>query len=219
MKTVYFVRHGETRFNQEQRLQGWNDSPLSELGEAQVGKVSKSLIPLGIRRALISPLGRARQTASIIQAELGIELEPIDDLREVSFGVFEGNRLDQLNELFPGLWEQRQADKWNYRPPMGEANKDAVPRAQAVVKRIEDWPEAEPALIIAHFAINRIILAQLAGLEPASLVCMDVPHLVVYRARWEENRWSLSYKYADSPNGDFVSGWLHQDGSVKQIGG
>lgn len=219
MKTIYFVRHGETRFNQENRLQGWNDSPLSETGEVQVQRVARALVPLGIRHALMSPLGRAKQTASLIQKELGISLEPISELREVSFGVFEGHRLDQLSEKFPGLWEQRQADKWNYCPPEGEANKDAVPRAKDVVRRIESWPENEPLLIVAHFAINRIILSLLAGLEPDEIVRMDVPHLAIYRAQRENGCWLLSYKMAESPNGEFESGWLLQENVAKQIGG
>ncbi|MBN2328931.1 MAG: histidine phosphatase family protein [Candidatus Omnitrophica bacterium] len=210
MKTIYFVRHGQTQFNLENRLQGWNDSPLSSRGEAQVQKVAQSLAPLGIQRAWVSPLGRARQTASIIQDALCIEIEPVDELREVSFGAFEGNTLDELRKKFPGQWEKRQADKWNYRPPEGEANKDAVPRAQNVVSRIENWPPSDPLLIVAHFAINRIVLSLLAGLTPDETVEMNVAHCTIYRATQQNSHWTLSYKDAESPYDDFQEGWLRQ---------
>ncbi len=219
MKTIYFVRHGQTRFNQERRLQGWNDSPLSETGEEQARHMAKALSPLGIRYALISPLGRARQTASIIQSEIGIELEPVPELKEVSFGVFEGNTLDQLDEKFPGLWQRRQADKWNYCPPQGEANKDAVPRAKEIVARIEQWIKPEPLLIIAHFAINRIILALLAGLEPEETIRMDVPHLALYRARKENGSWHVGYQDTEAADPEFQSGWLRQDDPARPMGG
>lgn len=219
MKTVYFVRHGETRFNRERRLQGWNDSPLSETGEEHARRMARALSSLGIQTAWISPLGRARQTASIIQAELGIAVESMPELREVSFGLFEGNTIDRLDELFPGMWEQRQADKWNYRPPEGEANKDAVPRALEVVRSIEEWKNPDPILIVAHFAINRIVLALLAGLEPEETIRMDVPHMTLYRAEQANGTWRISYKNVDSPENGFCPGWLRQDDPARPLGG
>lgn len=219
MKTIYFVRHGQTQFNLEKRLQGWNDSPLSSQGEEQAQKVAQILAPLGIQRAWVSPLGRARQTASIIQDFLPIEIEPVDELREVSFGDFEGNTVAELDEKFPGQWEKRQADKWNYRPPGGEANKDAVSRAQQVVQRIDDWSHSEPLLIVAHFAINRILLSLLAGLTTEETVKMNVAHCTIYRAMLQNHHWTLSYKDAESPHGDFREGWIRQDDPTYPMGG
>ena len=140
----------------------------------------------------------------------GIEIETDDYLREVSFGDFEGNTLPELDRLYPNQWEARQADKWNYRPPNGESNKDAVPRAQKIVDRIERVLDDEPLLIVAHFAINRILLALLAGIEPDMLVQMNVPHDVIYRARNENCAWRIEYLMARESEEGFQKGWLLQ---------
>ncbi len=190
------------------------DSPLSELGEQQAACVARALKPLGIQRALISPLGRARQTAGIIQAETGIEVEPVQELSEVSFGAFEGNTLEQLEEKFPGQWLLRTENKWDYRPPEGEANVDAVPRAQQIVERIEQWQEPEPLLIVAHFAINRIILSLLADIPPDETVKIDVPHSTIYRAQSDNGCWRLSYWDTENTEEAFEPGWMIQPDPV-----
>lgn len=210
MKTIYIVRHGETLFNQEKRLQGWMDSPLSERGIEQVKRVAKALAPYGLTHALISPLGRARQTSEIICNETGACSQETPDLREVSFGDFEGNTLTDLNRMFPGQWEARQADKWNYCPPGGEANKDAVPRALAVLKRIDDLPDGEQLLVVAHFAINRILISLMCGLEPDDTVIMNVPHEVIYRARGNNGNWEISHRDLRNGHNDFHPGWIRQ---------
>ncbi len=214
MKTIYFVRHGQTLFNKAGRLQGRIDSPLSELGEQQVACVARALKPLGIQQALISPLGRARQTAGIIQTELGIDLEPLQELSEVSFGDFEGNTLEQLDEKYPGQWLLRTENKWDYCPPNGEANLDAIPRAQQIVERIGQWRESEPLLIVAHFAINRIIMSLLADVPPDETVQINVPHLIIYRAQNDNGRWRLSYCDTENSPETFEPGWMIQPDPV-----
>ncbi|HQH71708.1 MAG TPA: histidine phosphatase family protein [bacterium] len=219
MPTVYFVRHGQTEFNLQRRLQGWNDSPLSAQGIAQARILARALTPLGIQSALVSPLGRARQTAAIIHETAGIPLESTPALREVSFGAFEGNTLDELEIHFPGMWAERMADKWNYRPPQGESNAEAVPRAREVVRWIETHANGGPRLIIAHFAINRIILSLLADLSPGETIEMNVPHTVIYRAKKQDGNWLISHRDAEDSQDEFQSGWLRQSDPAKPMGG
>jgi len=219
MQTVYFVRHGQTEYNVQRRLQGWNDSPLSPQGIEQARILAKALAPLEIRHALASPLGRAQQTAAIIREEAGIPMEATPALREVSFGAFEGHTLDELEIHFPGMWAARMADKWNYRPPQGESNAEAVPRAREVVKRIESWGNGGPLLIIAHFAINRIILSLLADIPPRETIEMNIPHTVIYRAQKLDGAWRISYRDAEDPLGGFLPGWIRQEDPAKPMGG
>jgi len=210
MKTAYFVRHGETLFNRDKRLQGWLDSSLSEEGKKQVGIVAEAVSALPIRRAIVSPLGRAQETAEIIRAKTNVFMEDDPNLREVSFGDFEGHTLPELDVKFPGMWQARMVDKWNYRPPGGEANKDAIDRAAAVVRRIEEQENGEALLVIAHFAINRIVFSLLAGIEPEEIVRINVPHCTIYRAQKENGEWQLSYLDAERMEQGFQPGWLIQ---------
>ncbi len=211
-KSVYFIRHGQTLFNREQRLQGWMDSPLSPKGKQQAHQIASKIksLNLGIQYAYVSPLGRAQQTADILRQELGFQLEIDDNLREVSFGDFEGNTIKELDEKFPGQWEARQSNKWNYRPPGGEANKDAVPRAKKIVERIQFHPNGSSLLIIAHFAINRMILSLLAGISPEETMQMNVPHEIIYRAYQMNGQWRIGYYSPGENDGRFKEGWLIQ---------
>ncbi len=210
MKTVFFVRHGETEYNQEKRLQGWCDSPLSDRGKQQVHQLAKTIAQLDIQHAFVSPLGRAQQTVEIIQSYLDFTKENLPELREVSFGDFEGNTLPELDIKFPGMWEARMDDKWSYRPPGGEANKDALPRAHEVIKRIEAFNSDRALLIVAHFAINRIILSLLAGIEPEETVRINVPHSIIYRAQQLNGEWQISHIDTTQPNPQFQPDWLLQ---------
>jgi broad specificity phosphatase PhoE len=219
MKTVYFVRHGETLFNKEKRLQGWNDSPLSDNGIAHARSVAMVIAGFNIQKALVSPLGRAKQTANIIRDLCGIELEVDENLKEVSFGDFEGNTLPQLDEKYPGMWEARMADKWNYCPPNGEANKDALPRALSVIEKIEKLADNESLLIIAHFAINRILFSLLSGIEPDETVCINVPHGHIYRTHQSNGVWLVSHLDSADVEKGFQPGWVRQNDPTKPMGG
>ena len=172
MKTVYFVRHGETLFNQQRRLQGWRDSPLSDRGVEQVRRVARALKRLEIHEALISPLGRARQTAAIICEELGICSFETPDLREVSFGDFEGNTLEERISDFR-MWAACTADKWNFARP-AEKPTDAVP-VPVVVKKIEEMPSDRILLVVVSLRNQPDRAVQLAGIEPEETIIMNIP--------------------------------------------
>lgn len=209
---MYLVRHGQTEWNRQRRLQGFQDSPLSELGHQQAKQLGEAIKRLGlpITQAWVSPLGRARQTAEQIAAAVSLELEFMDDLREVSFGDFEGNTLPELDEKYPGAWEARTEDKWGYRPPGGESNADALNRAQRMAARIEQWQDDCPPLIIAHFAINRLILSQLIGVQPEDTMRMNVPHGGIYRVQYTDGIWKPGHMDVVGGETDFRDGWLEQ---------
>lgn len=210
MKTIYFVRHGQTEFNLQKRLQGWRDSPLSENGVEQVKRVAKAVEQLDAVKGFASPLGRAQQTAGIIRDEISFDFEALDDLREVSFGDFEGNTLPELDVKFPGEWEKRQNNKWTYCPPGGEANTDAVERGRRAADRFSNEAEDGPVLVIAHFAINRIIFSLLAGIEPDEIIQINVPHEVIYRAQNNGAGWEVSYWDIREGRTAFKPGWIIQ---------
>lgn len=128
----------------------------------------------------------------------------------MSFGDWEGNTLPQIEERWPGQWEARQADKWNYCPPGGEASKDALQRALKIVERVNARESDEPLLIVAHFAINRLILSQFGGIEPADTICMDCPHEVIYRVEGGQSGWSLAYRDLREDALEFSPGWIRQ---------
>jgi broad specificity phosphatase PhoE len=91
----WFLRHGETDWNAQNLSQGAVDIPLNETGLAQARSASLLLRGRGIRAIISSPLSRARVTADIAAAQLGLSVQIDDGLKEVAFGVMEGKPMSE----------------------------------------------------------------------------------------------------------------------------
>ena len=102
--TFYFVRHGETRFNQKGRVQGVCDSPLTPLGKAQADQAGDALHEVYFDRAFTSPSERTMQTARHVLSGRNMDAEIVEDLHEFDFGRYEGTRFtshpDELKKYF-----------------------------------------------------------------------------------------------------------------------
>ena len=98
MLQVYLVRHGETQWNAERRIQGHSDSPLTEKGEQQAWQVAERAKALGITHIIASDLGRTRRTAEIIAELCGCDITLDSRLRELDMGVLEKRNLETLTE-------------------------------------------------------------------------------------------------------------------------
>ena len=178
MPTIVFLRHGETDWNVEGRLQGQKDVPLNANGRAQARRNGETL-----KRALAgvagfdfvaSPLGRARETMEIARAAMGLDPKAyrVDDrLREVTFGRWEGFTTAEIRAREPGELAAREADKWGVAPPGGESY-------ELLATRVRPWlvEIAVPTVVVAHGGIGRVLWIELAGLDPAKAVALVVPH-------------------------------------------
>ena len=98
MLQVYLVRHGETQWNAERRIQGQSDSPLTAHGERQAWQVGERARTLGITHIIASDLGRTRRTAEIIAEACGCSVVTDSRLRELDMGVLEKRHIDSLSE-------------------------------------------------------------------------------------------------------------------------
>src|SRR5258708_38806751 len=130
--TIYYIRHGETQWNAEGRLQGTLDIPLNDVGREQAAHAGIILADLLVRDGrgaaslafVASPLGRARATMELVRGTL--KLLPgdyaIDDrLREIGYGEWEGSTLAQAQAAGPALFASRQVAKWTVAPPGRES--------------------------------------------------------------------------------------------------
>jgi probable phosphoglycerate mutase len=178
---IYLVRHGQTAFNRERRLQGHVDSPLTELGLKQAAAVGDLLRELtaGERgwRIVSSPLGRARRTADIVARALGAEVEEDHRLIELSWGDWDGRLRTELEAAHPDAFG---STGWAFDAPTGETY-------AAVCARMSDWlaslpPEPERRVIaVSHGVAGRVLRGVYAGLEKDRTVEQSVPQDAVYR--------------------------------------
>ena len=165
---VYFVRHGETDWNGEGRIQGWTDTPLNPKGHAQAEAVAKAISSEIAEdfTFVVSPLLRARQTMGYISEALDlgpgkVQIEPA--VKELGFGVWEGKPFWELKSS--PLYPAHPEDRYSWRPELGESYADGH-------LRINDWLDTldRPTLVVAHGAIGRCLIAELAGLPKRDAV-------------------------------------------------
>ena len=184
--TIYYIRHGETEWNADGRLQGAQDIPLNDLGRAQAANAGGILAGLFARDGrreqslafIASPLGRARLTMELVRSTL--KLPPadyaVDDrLREIGYGNWEGSTLAQMQVSNPEVFAARQADKWTVPPPGGESY-------ASVQARMRDWYDQLTAdtVAVAHGGTARALMVALGFETPDSAADLTIEQGAVY---------------------------------------
>ncbi len=167
---VILVRHGQSTYNQEKRIQGRSDlSVLTEKGQADARLLGQTLAPLAIASIYTSPLQRAQQTAAIIQTYINAPLKNVEDLREIDLPPWEGLHKDQVKAEYPDEYYQ-----WKHHPAeftMTREGQTFQPVISLFAQARRFWQElpktGETILIVAHNAINRALLATALGIPPA----------------------------------------------------
>ncbi len=157
MSKIYYVRHGQSTYNAENRYAGSTDVPLNELGFAQAREVANHLVTYQIDRIVCSPMLRTRQTATVINQELDLPIEFVDDLRELNFGVFENVKKDEIAQLYPDLWEQSQINDYYSVSHGGETSFDAQQRIFPALDQIIAKYPNQNILIVAHGSVGRVV--------------------------------------------------------------
>jgi probable phosphoglycerate mutase len=176
---LVFIRHGETDWNREARLQGQKDIPLNALGRRQAernGRAVAGILAGRDWRLVASPLRRAVETMRIVLAAAGRPAAPFDlepALKEVAYGAWEGQTLTEVAVSDPEGLKLRERDKWNYVPPDGESYAMLSVRVAAWLATLDS-----PAMVVAHGGVLRVLVHLLAG-EPAH----DAPHLATPQDR------------------------------------
>jgi broad specificity phosphatase PhoE len=170
---LIFVRHGETAYNAESRLQGQLDVPLNPRGREQaraVGGTLRSLVGSEIDRLeaadafIASPLERARETMEIARDAMGLppshyRLDPV--LKEISFGAWEGLTWREIEVRDPKGVSVRRKDKWSFVPP--EAESYAM-----LAARLRPWLDGlvGDALVVSHGGVARALMTLIARVAP-----------------------------------------------------
>ena len=169
---ILLARHGETKWNAEGRYQGQVDVPLSPVGEAQARQLGDRLRDVHIDRAVASPLVRAQLTAVLALGERASMLQLDEGLREIGHGDWEGLLASEIGERDPArLKAWRESPETVMMPgPGGESLRQVAERAWAAFARACDGLHAdETVLVVAHDAVNRVLLCRVLGLPLSRL--------------------------------------------------
>jgi broad specificity phosphatase PhoE len=182
MPRLYFIRHGETDWNREGRLQGRTDTALNARGRKQAAAVALHLSgivrapagesPLTALPFVASPMQRTRQTIEILRDTLRLDpggYAPDDRLKEIGFGAWEGRTWPEVRARDPIGARARDKDRWNFQPPGGESY-------AMVMERVSSWYDTltEDTCVVAHGGIARVIMVLCGGISPEAAVKADI---------------------------------------------
>lgn len=160
---LILLRHGQTAWNNDLRLQGHTDIPLDDTGLAQARAAAPSVAALGPQLVVSSDLQRARSTAAPVADLLGLPVTHDRRLRETSLGDWEGLTRDEVTAGWPGQWERWRSSGADFTPPRGESRAQVAERSHAVVDEL-DAGEAQRVLLVAHGGMIVGLTGKLLGL-------------------------------------------------------
>lgn len=180
MPTIILLRHGETHFNREGRIQGHVDSPLTLNGIEQArayGRTIGSLIGEAAGWKMVSsPLGRCLQTSAIICEALGVPYSSLttdDRLREVDTGDWAGH---PKSALPPGLRDAKGCDAWYFNAPGGE---DCPSMAERLTRWLDELGDQDRVIAISHGIAGKVLRGILTGNLEAALAG-DAPQNAIF---------------------------------------
>lgn len=183
---IYLIRHGQTIWNRAGILQGQGNSPLTANGLFQAEAMGRALaaeLNGTVPSFFASPLGRTRQTASLVAEMIDFDFDDIhydDRLKEFAYGAWEKLSFDQIKEAFPAEFAAREADKWQYAVPGGESYSDMAARALSF---LGDMGRASNGVfvVVAHGAYNRVFRGQYLGMTGPDMLDLDEPQDGFYK--------------------------------------
>lgn len=159
MTKLYLIRHGETLWNVERRMQGHMDSPLSALGEQQALWLSYALKDVSFEAMYASTSGRTLQTAQIIKGDRDLVIQSSDEWREMNLGDWEGRISDDIEQLDPdnfhAFWHNPEA----YRPARGESYADLQARVTLALEQLLAAHEGQTIALVSHTVTLKVIMA------------------------------------------------------------
>jgi broad specificity phosphatase PhoE len=196
---LFFIRHGETDWNAEGRLQGQRDIPLNDLGRVQAEEAGVILKSLTAQPEdldwWVSPLLRTRETAE--RARTAIGLHPtyykIDErLKELTFGQWEGLTWREVRKADATRAAIREKDKWNAVPPDGESYAMLTERVRGFLPTLRG-----PAVLVSHGGVARALMTMLGGISHKEAATAEIWQGRVLMFENGSCRWVSGSPYID----------------------
>ncbi len=184
---LYILRHGETAWNTERRMQGTKDSALTERGRAQALAMGRTL-KAELERArgptifLRSPLGRVRETSEIIGRELGLDPSGWRDdsrLVELGYGQWEGFSWKEIELTHPTALADWRADPHGYCPPGGETHMELRQRSSEVLAEIV--ASGTRTVVVGHGVSGAVLRGLNLGLDAKAMFVLEKPQDAFFR--------------------------------------
>jgi probable phosphoglycerate mutase len=189
---IIAVRHGETSWNVDARIQGQLDIGLNDNGRWQARRVGEALASEDITAVYSSDLGRAHETAQAVAEVAGIPVVADEGLRERSFGIFEGKTFDEIHETWPDHahnWRKRIPE---WQPPEGgESLLELRERVTRTMHELAARHPGEQIVVVAHGGVLDTLYRIATGQEVNSPRTWELPNGAINRLLWTPEGFTL----------------------------
>lgn len=204
MKLI-IVRHGETSWNKQKRLQGQKDIPMSKIGLKQAKVLAKRLSKTKVDVIYTSRLKRAIKTAEEIRKfHENAKLFKEKSLNEMFWGKWEGLKMEHIKKKYKELYKKREKDKFNFRIPKGESPKILKDRIKKIISSIIKKNKDKTVLVVGHGGVNRTILGILLKWSNKKIlsVMLQNASISVINIKNDKARMHLFNSYRHLKNGN-----------------
>ena len=154
---IYITRHGQTQWNKEGRMQGCQNSDLTESGVYNAKKLGESLKHMNFDVIYCSPLGRAVDTAKHIRGNKDTEIVINEALKEMNFGVWEGMTYPEIKEIYPQQYENFWNKPQLFEAINGESFDELIHRVKNGLNELISKESYENILIVTHTCVIKAI--------------------------------------------------------------
>ena len=188
---IILIRHGETEWNSQKRMQGHSNSDLSSVGQAQIQALGQWMKNVPFDLIYSSDSLRAKQTAEAITQFSGHELQFDQRLREKNLGVFEGLTSEEARERHPEVFRLFKTAGSKYVIDEGESTQQLQDRALEIVNEIRIKHPEERVLVVTHGGFIRVVMKHSLGLSLETPTRFLIRNTGVFRLEWED-KWLVS---------------------------
>lgn len=165
MQKIYLVRHGQSEWNYQRKIQGQQDTLLTEEGKLQAKKLSYRLKSENIDAIYSSDLKRAYETANIIGEELNIDVTPMESFREIAFGHWEGIEIDKINSANEKEHQTWLKEPHKFKMEGAETLYEIQKRAMSGVSLVLNKNPGKNILIVSHGTTLKTIILGLLDMD------------------------------------------------------
>jgi len=184
---IILIRHGETEWNSQKRMQGHSNSDLSEVGRGQIQALGELMKNVSFDHIYSSDSLRTRQTAEAITQYSGHTLQFDQRIREKNLGVFEGLTSTEAKERHPEIYRLFKTAGANYVIDEGESTQQLLERALEFIEEIRLRHPQERVVMVTHGGVVRVLMKYALGLSIDSPTRFIIKNTGIFGLIWNEN--------------------------------
>ena len=188
---LILIRHGETLWNTQLRMQGSLDSDLTPKGESQIKALGEWMKEVPFDYLYCSDTARAHKTAEAISTFTGHNLNLDKRLREKNLGVFEGLTSEEARERYPETFQQFKTAGASYVIDQGESTQQLLKRALDAIEEIRDRHPQKIAVVVTHGGVVRVLMKHVLGIPLDAPTQFLIGNTGIFRLVWRE-KWIVA---------------------------